>query len=255
MQFVESFDSIRITMSNNNEHWIIQLYKGIHMNTTFNYTPRYSPKELKKIENIHIQNKVSSDFIELKLTHNYKLFHLTITWNKTHLNENPKYLNNDLNTLYRLFLVKYASNVNRISKNNRHIQPIFVSFIDEGNEENKSSTSNCQKLHHHCLIAAIDKTAERLESICGENTIKPMCQRLDELYPRKNLTNAKPFQVYDAICTTDMKLITNDEIQTRYASKTLYKFDEESMMMFNYPIDYKTISSPMSEVVSDYRKH
>jgi hypothetical protein len=225
------------------------------MNATFNYTPRYSPKELKKIENIHIQNKVSSDFIELKSLHDYKLFHITITWNKTHLDENPRYLNNDLNNLYRHYLVKYASNVNRISKNNRHIQPIFVSFIDEGNDKNKSSTSNCQKLHNHCLIAAIDKTAERLESICGENTIKPMCQKLDVMYPRKNTNKTQSFQVYDAICTTDMKLITNDEIQTRYASKTLYKFDEESMMMFNYPIDYKTISSPMSEVVSEYRKH
>jgi hypothetical protein len=224
------------------------------MNVKFNYTQRYSPIELKKIENIHIQNKVSSDFIELKSAHNYKLFHLTITWNKTHLDENPRYLNNDLNTLYRHYLVKFAANVNRISKNNRHIQPILVSFIDEGNDENKSLTSNCQKLHHHCLIAAIDKTAERLETICGENTIKPMCNRLEVLYPRKNVNKINSFKVYDAICTTNMKSIKNDEIQTRYASKTLYKFDEESMMMFNYPIDYKSISSPTSEVVSDYRQ-
>lgn len=222
------------------------------MNTSSTYTPRYSPRDLKKIENFHIQNKVSSDLVELKLVHDYKLFHLTLTWNKTYLEENPKYLNDDLRRLYMLYLVKFATNVNRISKNNRHIQPILVSFIDEGKYENKSLTSNCQRLHHHCLIAAKEKTAERIESICGENNIKPMCQRLDMLYPRKNVKSALEFQVHDAICSSDLKVITNNEIQTRYASKTLYKYDEKYMMMFNYPIDFNTICSPMSEVVSDY---
>jgi hypothetical protein len=207
------------------------------MNTSSNYEPRYNPKELKKIENIHIRDKVSKDFMELKSLHDYKLFHLTITWNKTHLDENPRHLNNDLNTLYRYYLVKYATNVNRISKNNRHIQPIFVSFIDEGVDQNKSSFGNCKKLHHHCLIAANNETVTRLMSICGKDTIKDMCQDLDFLYSRNKDGKSNNFKIYEAICSTDLKEITNDEIQTRYPSKTLYKFDEEFMMRFNYPIE------------------
>lgn len=222
------------------------------MNTSSTYTPRNSPRELKKMENIHIQNKVSSDFIELKSVHHYKLFHLTLTWNNTHLEENPKYINDDLKKFYMLYLVKFATNVNRISKNNRHIQPILVSFVDEGKSENKSLKSNCQKLHHHCLIAATDNTASRLESICGKNTVKSMCQRLDMLYPRKNVKSPLEFQVHDAICSSDLKEITNDEIQTKYASKTLYKYDEKHMLMFNYPIDFETLCSSLSAVVSDY---
>lgn len=208
-----------------------------------NCTPRYSKKEIKKIENIHIQDKVSGDFIELKSKYKFKIFHLTIDWIKTNLQENSKHLNNDLNKLYKLYLVKYACNVNRISKNNRHIQPILVSFIDKGKDQNKTKTSNCKKLHHHCLIAARDDTAERLEHLCGLNTIKTMCQALDALYPHNNLKDAYKFKIYNMIASSDMKLITNDEVQTRYPSKSLYKYDEENMLMFNYPVNDKMICS------------
>jgi hypothetical protein len=211
------------------------------------YTPRHTPRELKKLENIHIQDKVSNDFMELKSKYNYKIFHLTITWNKTHLQENPSHLNDDFINLYFKYIIKFATNVKRISKNNRHLQPILVSFIDEGKDQNKSLTANCKKLHHHCLIAATDKTAERLESLCGLNTVKPMCERLDVLYPEKNEVLAREFKIFNAVCSSDLKLITNDEIQTRYPSKTLFRYDEQYMLRFNYPIDYDTLSSTSSE--------
>ena len=243
-----SFHSIRITLPKIMKHWILKLTQEIQMNILTNYEPRFSSKELKKIENNYIRNKVSNDFMELKNSYGFKLFHLTITWNQTHQEENPRLLNKDLNSLYRLYLVKYATNLNRMSKNNRHIQPIFVSIIDEGQDKNKSIIGNCKKLHHHCLIAAKNKVAMRLISLCGTNTIKGMCHDLDSLYSKNKSNN---FKIYNAICSTDLKEITNDEVQTRYPTKTLYKFDQEFMIKFNYPIDFDNICSPTSEVVSD----
>ena len=206
--------------------------------------------QLKIKENNFIRDKVSSDLMTLKNIHKFKLFHLTLTWNKTSIAENPKHLNADLNTLYRLYLVKFAANVNRISKNNRHIQPIFISFLDEGDEMNKSLIGNCKKLHHHCLIAARDKTAQRIQSICGVNTIKPKCKMLDSLYGRGESSEFNRYKIYNALCSTDLKEISNEGVQTRYPMKTLYKYDEHYMMTFNYPIDFDSIRSPMSEVAT-----
>jgi hypothetical protein len=241
------------------------------MNSHYSYDSNYkssilSHRQLKRLEIDFIRQKVSSDYLRLKDEHNFKLFHLTITWNnwktsryksleevlsdesleRNQLNQ----LNRDLNALYRHHLVKYACDVNRISKNNRHIQPIFVSFIDEGSESNKLSSSNCNKLHHHCLVAARDETAQRLLSLCGENTLKPMCAQQDIQFRKSSSRSTTDFRVYDAICTTDLKEITNDEVQTRYPSKMLDKFDEQYMLKFNYPIDFDSFCTSMSDVLN-----
>jgi hypothetical protein len=210
--------------------------------------------QLKIKENDFIRDKVSNDLIMLKKHLDFTIFHLTLTWNKTSVEENPMNLNEDLNTLYRLYLVKYAANVNRISKNNRHIQPIFISFLDEGEDMNKSLSGNCKKLHHHCLIAARDETAKRLKTLCGINTIKPKCKMLDTLYGRNEPNGLNRYKIYNALSSTDLKEIVNESVQTRYPMKTLYKYDEKYMMTFNYPFDFDSIRSSMSEVATPVDK-
>lgn len=206
--------------------------------------PNLTQYDLKVLENIHIRDQVSNDFKTLKHNHGYTLFHLTVTWIKSRAEENPWSLNRDLNTLYRHHFVKYATGVKRISRNNRHIQPIFVSFLEEGTDANKSNHGNCKKLHHHCLIAAKHETAQRLFEMCGTNRVQEMCRRHDEL---QKSSNSFGFKIYKAICSTDLKEITNDEIQTKYPSKSLYKFDEAYILKFNYPFDFLQSSSSMSE--------
>lgn len=190
---------------------------------------------LKELETTFIRNKVQDDFLTLKNQYQFHLFHLSVTWIKTYLADDPESVNKEFLLFYTRNLVPDLIQERRINSRNRHIQPIAVCFVEEGDPENKNLNhpGNCLLLHHHCLIASRDETALRLHSLCGLNTLKPHFQSRS-----KNDCSAFHF-----ICTSDLKEITNSDVQLRYASKNLWKFREESMLRFNYPIDWKVFRS------------
>lgn len=190
---------------------------------------------LKELETNFIRDKVQNDFLTLKNQYQFYLFHLSITWIKTHIADNPDSVNQEFRRFYLGNLVPEMINERRLGSGNRPKQPIAVCFIEEGDPRNKNlnHSGNCLLLHHHCLIAARHESASRLYSLSGVNTLKPYFE----------IKNKHTCIAYKFICTSDLKEIKNPDIQLRYASKNLWKFREESMLRFNYPIDWEKLES------------
>jgi hypothetical protein len=190
---------------------------------------------LKELETNFLRDKVQNDFLTLMNQYKFHLFHLSVTWIKTYLADDPKSVNQEFSRFYRGNLVPELIQERRLGSGNRPKQPIAVCFIEEGDTRNKNlnHSGNCLLLHHHCLIAARHETASRLHSLSGVNTLK------------SHFTNKKKNDciAYLFICTSDLKEITNPDIQLRYASKNLWKFREESMLRFNYPINWERLKS------------
>lgn len=188
---------------------------------------------LKVLETTFIRDKVQDDLSTLKNQYQFQLFHLSVTWIKTDYPQTIRSVNKKFIYFYARNLVPDLIQERRMISRNRHIQPISVCFVEEGDPSNKNLNhpGNCLLLHHHCLIAARDETASRLNSLCGLNTLKSHFRsRL------KNYSNA-----FQSICTSDLKEITNPDIQLDYASKNLWKFREESILRFNYPINFESL--------------
>jgi hypothetical protein len=190
---------------------------------------------LKELETNFLRSKVQNDFLTLKNQYHFKLFHLSVTWIKTLIADEPESVNKDFFHFYTRNLVPELIQQRRLESSNRHLQPIAVCFVESGDSKNKNlnHSGNCLLHHHHCLIAARGESASRLLSFCGLNTLRPYFENR-----KKNASCS-----YQFICTSDLKEIANPDIQLRYASKNLWKFREESMLRFNYPIDYEKLSS------------
>lgn len=190
---------------------------------------------LKVLETNFIRDKIQNDFLTLKNRYKFHLFHMTVTWIKTPIPGDISSLNNDFLRFYTRNLVPDLLQERRINSKNRIFQPIAISFIEDGDAKNKNlmHPGNCQSLHHHCLLAARGKSAARLLALSGVNTLKPYF-----LKKQKNPCNA-----YQFICTSDLKEISNPDVQLRYASKSLWQFREETMLRFNYPIDYEKLNT------------
>lgn len=190
---------------------------------------------LNVLETNFIRDKIQNDFLTLKNRYKFQLFHMTVTWIKTPIPGDVSSLNNDFLRFYTRNLLPDLIHERRINSKNRIFQPIAISFIKDGDPQNKNlmHPGNCQSLHHHCVIAARGKFAARLLSLSGINTMKPYF-----LKKQKNSCNA-----YQFICTTDLKENSNPDVQLRYASKGLWQFREETMLRFNYPINYEKLTA------------
>lgn len=202
---------------------------------------------LKKLETEFIRTSVYDEFMDLKNQYQFQLFHLTVTWQaiynlkphewglKNHISTKEGILNDQFQRFYIRNLVPYLIDKRRLGTNNRPIQPIAVCFIEDPKKKNyqKNQKSirhfgNREDLHHHCLIAAKGMATERLLLLCGTDTLEPHFQEHD----RSNSDE------YKCIYSSDLKEIVNTKIQVPYPNKKLWKFREETMLKFNYPINY-----------------
>lgn len=211
-------------------------------------TPEISNKyNLRKIETNHIRNQIYDEFMNLKNCHQFKLYHLTVTWQQTyklnpyefgltnHLASKEVVLNDQFTRFYIRNLVPYLIDRRRVGTSNRHLQPIAVCFLEDSDCERKKSVKhfgNRESLHHHCLIAAKDGSELRLKHLSGVDTFKNHFRFFD----RSNSDE------YKCIYSSDLKEITNTEVQVDYPSKKLWKFREKTMLKFNYPIDYDRLN-------------
>ncbi len=207
-----------------------------------NFRQPLNPFDLQVLETNFLRSKVANDFKSLKNKYKFQLFHLTVTWLSTQHDLNTNKMNKQFENFYLRNLIPYAISKRRVNSSNRRLQPIAVCFIEEGNDENKNlrNKGNCALLHHHCIIAAKGTAASNLNALCGTNTIKSKLMILD----RSNCDNFK------YICTSSLKEIVNPTVQLHYPSKNLWKFKEESMLRFNYPVSDEIIDSFSHDLIN-----
>ena len=187
---------------------------------------------LKILETTFIRSKVHADLLTLQDHYQHQLFHLTITWINALGSDDPAYVNQTFTPFYIQELCPYLLQVHRANRFNRYLQPVTAAFIETGDPSNKNRQGNCALLHHHVLIAAKGSVAQRLHSICGLNTLKKALVPSGKNRRRQHL-------YADQVCTSDLKQITNHDVQIPYASKHLWHSGLDATLTFNYPVPWE----------------